>query len=285
MNLNINLTYLKFFHDAVMMGSISESAKRNFVSQSAISQGIAKLEHVLSVNLFQYKKPSLKLTAEGQLVYLGTRNIFSSIRDLYKSLDARLEEPQLPINFVTTHSIGFSLLPLTVMNFKKDYPRSEVNFQFAGLSQVRQLLKQGIAEFALALDSSNLEDFDFLPIKKGNFKIFCRKKDLDKEITEIFVEDPKGTAVPELCKQYKSLKNPIPSLTSFNNWEFIARCLVKGGGFGFFPDFIVSRYPELIATQTQFSVPYTFGVIYPKQDALSPSAKIFISFLKRELES
>lgn len=285
MNLNINLTYLKFFHDAVMMGSISESAKRNFVSQSAISQGITKLEEVLSVKLFQYKKPNLKLTPEGQLVYLGTRNIFSSIRELYKSLDRNQLKPQLPVNFVTTHSIGFSVLPAIVMDFKEKFSPIEVHFQFGGLSQVRQFLKQGIAEFAIVLESPELGDFNFLPITKGSFHIFCHKNNENKNIEELFVEHPNGTAVPELCKKYKTLKRPMPTLTTFNNWEFIARCLKKSGDFGFIPDFIVPMDSELVSCQRQISVPYTLGAIYPKQEELSLSAKIFIDFMKKQFKT
>jgi LysR family transcriptional regulator, carnitine catabolism transcriptional activator len=47
MNPLINLMHLKFFCDAVTFSSISEAAKRNYVTQSAVSQAIAKLEQIL----------------------------------------------------------------------------------------------------------------------------------------------------------------------------------------------------------------------------------------------
>jgi len=65
MQLDLNLTYLKFFHDAALSGSVSESAKRNFVTQSAISQAISKLEEDLGVSLCQHKKQKFKLTEAG----------------------------------------------------------------------------------------------------------------------------------------------------------------------------------------------------------------------------
>lgn len=43
--MSLNLTYLKYFFDAVELGSLTASAKANFVTQSAISQGIIKLEY------------------------------------------------------------------------------------------------------------------------------------------------------------------------------------------------------------------------------------------------
>ena len=49
MNPAINLIHLKFFCDAVVYESITEAAKMNYISQSAVSQAITKLESIFGV--------------------------------------------------------------------------------------------------------------------------------------------------------------------------------------------------------------------------------------------
>src|SRR5262245_57789943 len=115
----MNLIYLKFFYDAALMGSISESARRNFVSQPAVSQGIAKLEKALQVPLCFHKKLQFKLTDEGEIVLKHAREIFADIRNLQDALDEHRAHPQMPLHFVATHSIGLALLPDFIPAFKK----------------------------------------------------------------------------------------------------------------------------------------------------------------------
>ena len=49
-----NVNHLKFFFDAASLGSVSKAAKKNYVSQSAISQGIKNLENVLVIPQIPY---------------------------------------------------------------------------------------------------------------------------------------------------------------------------------------------------------------------------------------
>ncbi len=60
--LHLNLIYLKYFCDAVKHGSVSGSARENFVSQSAISQGIIQLEKSLGKELMTHQANRFKPT-------------------------------------------------------------------------------------------------------------------------------------------------------------------------------------------------------------------------------
>ena len=53
--------YLKYFIDAAESNSVSESAKKNFVTQSCVSQGIKKLEQTLKVDLTMHLRNRFKL--------------------------------------------------------------------------------------------------------------------------------------------------------------------------------------------------------------------------------
>src|SRR5437870_5477091 len=109
---NINLTHLKFFYDAVLLNSVSASARENFVSQSAISQGIVKLEHELQVLLTTHQRQTFKLTEQGQVVFEEARRIFTAVDALKERLGALKGEISGDLRFACTNAIAQYFLPL-----------------------------------------------------------------------------------------------------------------------------------------------------------------------------
>ena len=63
------LKQLKYFQSVVRLGSFSEAAEENFISQSAISQQIRALERELGFPLLERKNRSFSLTPAGEYVY------------------------------------------------------------------------------------------------------------------------------------------------------------------------------------------------------------------------
>jgi DNA-binding transcriptional LysR family regulator len=283
MKIDINLTYLKYFYDAALMGSVSEAARRNFVSQSAVSQAISKLEKSLEASLSLHKKQRFSLTEEGKIVFLKAKEIFSSIRNLQNALDSQRKSPKMPLHFVTTHSIGLSLLPKFISRFNQLYPDINVHFLFGGITQIKGWLKQGIAEFALVLQAPNVAEYQSIPLYKGKFGLYRHKKERKPvEAIGAYVEHKEGMLVPEFQNAYKLLHGKEISLSGeLNSWEFIARNMESSFGYGLIPDLItLNRYPYLVQI-TEPVLPYTLCAAFPKGEQLSHSAKIFLEELKK----
>ncbi len=294
MELKLNLSYLKFFYDAALMGSVSESARRNFISQSAVSQAIAKLEKSLGVSLCQHKKQQFKLTEEGQLIFQRAQEIFSSVRQLYDAIDHHRQQARMPLNFVSTHSIGLSVLPEFIALFEQKSPEVALHFQFGGLTQIKGWLKQGIAEFAFVLDSPNVAEYQQLTVHKGYFHLYKHKEEKSSlDACGIYVEHAQGMLVAEYQQSYQAhFKKSLPIRAELNSWEFIARCMETGKGYGFLPDLIAfgKRHPHLIPMKSPMpKLPYSLCIIHPKGTQLSYSAKTFLdyfsSYLKDQLSN
>ena len=265
------------------MGSVSESARRNFVSQSAVSQAIAKLEKTLGVLLCLHKKQQFKLTKEGEIVFEKAKEIFSSVRRLHDALDQHHERPKMPLYFVTTHSIGLSLLPNFIVEFKKSYPDIDIHFQFGGLTQIKGWLKQGIAEFALVLQSPHLAEYQEAFLYAGKFGLYKHKKETQTlELLGVYVEHQEGLMVPEFQAAYQALhQHEMPICSELNSWEFIARSMENSRGYGLIPDLITlkGRYPYLLPL-SQPQLPYHLCAVFPKGEQLSYSAQTFLNLLK-----
>lgn len=288
MNQTLNLGYLKFFHDAALSGSISESAKRNFVTQSAVSQGIAKLETSLQARLCDHKKQKFTLTDEGLIVFDRAKEVFSAVRSLHDAVDKNKKIPRMPVNFVCTHSIGLTFLPEFLQEFEKKFPHVAVHFLMGGLSQIRGWLKQGIAEFALVLESPDFSEYDAQQIYEGVFGIFKHKKEkANIEKRGVYVEHREGFLVPELLALYKKQWGRLlPVRSELNSWELIGRCLQLQGGYGFLPDHVLrgGRYPEVARAKGLLpEFPYAVAAVALKGAKLSYSALTFIENMKRQI--
>lgn len=279
----INLFHLKCFHDTALMGSLSEAARRNFVSQPAVSKAISKLEEVLGVSLCHHKKQQFKLTHEGEIVFFKSKEIFSAIRGLKDVLDQCQKKPRMPLHFVVTQSIGLSIFPDLIPQFRSAYSDVELHFLFGGLSQIKGWLKQGIAEFALVIDSQDIAGYQQIPLYTGQFRLYKHENEIRPvESAECYVEHREGFMVPQYQQEAKT---NLLLAAELNSWELIARTVDSHGGYGLIPDIVVlaKRYPRLIPASL-ISLPYTICAIFPKGEKLSYSAQTFLesfsSFLK-----
>lgn len=64
----MNFTRLRYFCDVARLHSFSQAAEENFISQTAISQQVAKLEKKLDVTLIDRTKLPIELTRIGKVV-------------------------------------------------------------------------------------------------------------------------------------------------------------------------------------------------------------------------
>ena len=85
-----NLTFLRYFLSAAQSKSISKAAKENFVSQSAISQAIRKLETALSKQLITHEQNRFQLTADGELLLEKSKEVFTIFSEIEDSFNDSL---------------------------------------------------------------------------------------------------------------------------------------------------------------------------------------------------
>lgn len=189
----------------------------------------------------------------------------------------------MPVHFVTTHSIGLSVLPNFISTFKRIYPDIEIHFQFGGLTQIKGWLKQGIAEFALVLQSPHVLEYQQVCLYSGKFSLYKHKGEKRPlNLLGAYVEHKDGMMVPEFQTAYMALQDKeIPICAELNSWEFIARTMETSHGYGLIPDIITlnGRYPFLLPFPEP-ALSYTLCAVFPKGEQLSYSAQVFLDALK-----
>nr|NGX38538.1 HTH-type transcriptional regulator CynR [Chlamydiota bacterium] len=277
----VKLQHLKFFCDAVTYTSVSEAAKMNYVTQSAISQAIGKLEKLFNASLVYHNRQKLYITLEGEIVYENAKAIFKSIQKTFDSVHETKEEISGTLRFVTTKSLGMSFIAPMYKRIKEELPSVELKFMMGGKNLIRTKLKRGEVEFAIVVYDDNFSEFKKLPITTGRFSLYQAKNSPQNLIHQgIFVYNLGGPYVKELQKYFDDLDGELIQVKGeTEGWELAARFVELGIGVGFIPDYLVknNRYSNIeIHSQQIPEYEYEICAIQNHTTVLSKAAKAFI---------
>lgn len=286
MNTTINLIHLKFFCDAVIYESISEAARKNFISQSAVSQAITKLEVIFGVQLIFQNRQKLQVTDEGKIVFEQAKSIFKAVQNTFDKVNQTKDQVVGTVKFITTKSLGNSYLAPWYKSIKEKFPGINLEFRMGGMNVIRTALRHEEVEFAIVVYDKEFEQFDKHPLLKGIFNIYQSKDIAADAINEgVFVDELDSMYVSEL-KSYlisKGYENPVRDI--LNGWDLTARFTDLNIGVGFFPDYILAtnRYPNIVIHPVEIpAFPYEICAIYNKGVKLSRTAELFLEHLKQE---
>ena len=129
--------------------NISRAAEKLYISQSSLSQHIAKLEESLEVKLFDRSQTPIALTEAGALY----RNYLESNIYLYKKFQSGLTD--LNSDRSQTVNVGLGtwrgsiLFPEILPDFLKEHPQARANLYEYPVSELNALVQDDKADFAV----------------------------------------------------------------------------------------------------------------------------------------
>jgi DNA-binding transcriptional LysR family regulator len=280
--MSINFTNLKYFYDSVKLGSVSAAAKANFVTQSAISQGIGKLEKSLGVVLVAHHPNRFRLTPDGEIAFQQAWEILRRTTEFKENLS---KDNVGNLEFACTTSFAIAAVPRYLKQFKAAFPHVNVNFNMGKNADIKHMLKTGIIDFGIGPDEGDLEGWEKRNIYKGNFGLYVssmlKKKEIGKLGFILAESNCKDTIYFREAYRKKHDKEPQLSL-EVNSWEMIANLTLEGLGIGYFPDYIALRKKDGLKAYdlSLASFPYRICAFYPKGMKLRKSSEIFLSYFK-----
>ncbi|WP_350304679.1 transcriptional regulator GcvA [Photorhabdus viridis] len=121
------LNALRVFDAAARHLSFTKAAEELFVTQAAVSHQMKSLEDFLGLKLFRRRNRSLLLTEDGQSYYLDIKEIFTSINEATRKLQARSAKGALTVSLSPSFAIQW-LVP-RLSSFNLAYPGIDVRIQ------------------------------------------------------------------------------------------------------------------------------------------------------------
>lgn len=278
MDPGLNLNNLKYFYDAVECQSISEAARKNFITQSAVSQGIFKLERALQVDLITHQRNCFKLTVEGEQIFQLARQLFSTLKSMKDVAHEQAEEISGQINLTCTQSIAMNLLSPIFQNIQQTYPQVSVRLKISKMEHICQMLKKGLMDVGIVVESDLCDSFQKEEIQKGHLYLYSKTGTIGQGV---YVDHMDGLFVNQLSASYfKKFKKKMMIIQELDSWQLLAECAFQGIGCCFLPDFIASKDPSLKICKNIDPIPYRIVALYPKGTRLTRATRVLIDLLR-----
>ena len=279
--MDISLVNLKYFCDAVKLDSLSAAATVNCVTQSAISQGIAKLEQTLGVSLVAHHPNRFRLTPQGNWAFQEASEILQKAAAFKEQIF--LSDGIGSLEFACTYSFARAVIPKYLKRFRADYPEIKVSFYLGKNADIKRMLKMGTIDFGIGPDEGEFEGWKKREIYLGSFGLYCSAQiPQEKYASQGFILAESDCPDTLFFKEiYKKKYGQEPNISlEVNSWEVIANLTAEGLGIGHFPDYIAKNqegcFNRCLLDLELFAC--TICAFFPNRMRLRKSSEIFLSY-------
>ena len=292
----MNIETLKVFRDLVDTGSFSKTAELNYISQSAVSQQIKKLELILKCRLLSRLANKILLTPCGTKFYDTSKKIvllYENSMVCIKQLAVSKAVEEVKIS--TIYSAGVYLLQGYIRKFMAAYPCTKVSVEYRRFSQIQGDIVSGRADFGImACPYRKLQGITMLPIGEDEMVLLTGMSDKLARKRSVGVREVEGLDFIAFDKVYPSRKYmddffkkhavKVNIKMELDNIETIKTAVSSGAGLSILP-FSALREEERdnklhIVRFTDAEVSRTLYLIYNKSRKLPASAKAFLEILQ-----
>ena len=158
----MNLHQFRFVQEAVRRKlNLTETAKALFTSQPGVSKAILELEGELGIDIFaRHGKRLRRVTEPGQQVLKSIEIILREVNNLKRIGDEFSKQDAGTLSIATTHTQARYVLPASVAQLRKRFPKVNVSLHQGTPEQVAQMVIDEVADIGLATES--LAQFDEL---------------------------------------------------------------------------------------------------------------------------
>ena len=195
----MEIHHLKIFYEICNEKSFTKAARKLFISQSAVSIQIKKLETTLGVTLIERDSKNFKLTFAGKELYRLAQQVFNRIsrmeNEMFKIIKKIIKENKTKIVIGATHNIGEPVLPKIVSEYSKRNKEVEFEIYIKNSSSLIKYIKDGVIDVALMEE----EIFDEREIKM-----------LQTDVYPFVVVAPPNVTDLEIIKEMSMLKKDSP---------------------------------------------------------------------------
>ena len=149
---NFDLGTLRSFVTIADAGSMTRAAARLFMTQSAISMQIKRLETSLGFSVLERSGQGMTPTAEGEQLLQFANQILA----LNDEAMGRLTSPDFEgqVRLGVPGDVIYPHIPVILREFSRDYPRVQVKLSSAQTVNLKREFKKGLQDIVLTTESS-----------------------------------------------------------------------------------------------------------------------------------
>lgn len=279
--------------------SLSRASEKLFITQSALSQQIAKMEQELGTRLFRYHNNQMLPTEAGKVFLAGAREIITIKEQAYQKIAnlSRMYTDSISIamNRQTASLLMSHILPV----FKAAYPDVKININESDTAAARQLLINGAVDLALMgkeeeshplLDETLLYLEEIVLAISPDHPLADRYRTQDHEASTFdlhefqnddFILNKPGTNFRKLVDHILKDNHILPNIyCEMNNFFAVRNMVEKGLGIAFLNKSLLRETDNVIAISLNPGFLYPIVVARHKSCSLTKPMKHLIQIMK-----
>src|ERR1700722_423727 len=297
----LKLRDLHAFLTAVQRGSISKAAQQLGVSQPAVSEAIADLEHALGVRLLDRRPHGVEPTIYGDALLKRGAVVFDALKQSIRDIEFLADPAAGELKIGCPEAIA-AILPPILERFSRQYPRVVLS---VGLEATATLELPGLRErrfdlvVALLLrpsmgdgleDDLNIEVIfdDHLVVASGMRSQWARRRkiDLAELVNEPWILAAPGSAPYRIISEaFRARGLAIPKISLMTLSVHLRTNMVASGHFiTTFPHSVVRLHADRFSLKVlpvDLPVqPWPVAIVTLKNRASSPIVERFIAYVR-----
>lgn len=174
MRINYDLHDLEAFVAVAERASFSQAASDLFLSQSALSRRIEKLEEGLGVKLFERTTRRVQLTNVGQAFLVNVRTALDGLEDAVLGVADLAAHRTGTVTLACVPSAVWHFLPEVLKQFSERFPRIRVRVHDESAQDVLNLVLAGEADFGINFTGAEDAEIVFEPIYEERYVLAMR---------------------------------------------------------------------------------------------------------------
>ncbi|MGZ2257201.1 LysR family transcriptional regulator [Roseobacter sp. A03A-229] len=237
----VNAYQVKSLAHVVREGSISGAARQMGVSQSAVSQHIAKLEAVVGAQVLIRRRDGITLTQVGQELF--------QLADQYAALDQQIAErlrghAALDRGHLTIIANAPQPALSLIARYTARYPNISVEFTLFDWASAMQRLRERLVDIAIVTEPTRQDDLYIQPIVDARYALYARSDtplaardevSLHDVVEQTLLLPEKGSLTQRIVTQALDAEGLTPKrVVTMTTFPVMKEAILQGIGVGIF---------------------------------------------------
>lgn len=280
--------------------SISRAAARLFLTQSAVSQSLKRLEEQLDCQLILRRGPRFDVSPAGEEVLRIAEEIYGNVARLSATLKNPEDDVVGKVRILTISKVQSALYDDFLVQFHRDHPRVELEVEVMGSSDIQSALSQRTATIGLGLCRFPQAKLERRRLLRQRYAFFCGKRHrlfgqrnlpleaLQSENFVSFTSDQVGGNLSPLTmfRDQQGFTGKI--VASSSSFEEIRRLIIAGYGVGCLPEHLVDidLHNGLIwrLPPAEGVVDVDVFIMWNREQRMSRAETVFLETFKQVIE-
>lgn len=243
--MHTDLELYRVFCEVVKYKNISKTAENMYISQSAITQSIQKLESLLGGKVFYRNKNGVELTEEGKNLYEYIKNSIETMNNAENIFSKYIDLERGKIRIGGGNSLVASLILEPLLIFINKYPNIQISITTGITDELMQSLSNGELDLVvlnLPYKEKKYSNIEITPLKDADYCFFATKeyvkdhpiKDI-KELENHTLILPKATSLrKKILNEYCDKENlKLNANYEVSSTSIIKKMVLNNIGIGF----------------------------------------------------